>query len=108
MRGHLRWRIVPTSRLNKDEPSIWRGPSQDAWGAFTSPATLLIGVALRLLALHLQAHAVNLLRFNSQALKQLFTGLLIATKPTEPGAIGMLLAAVDAKSHDAPSDDWCR
>jgi len=58
---------------------------------------------LWLLRLHLKAHAVDLLRFNSQPLKELLTGLLVAAETTESSTIGMLLAAVDAESHDAPS-----
>jgi hypothetical protein len=64
---------------------------------------LLVGVALGLLCLHLKAHAVDLLRFNSEALKELFTGLLVAAETTEASAVRVLLAAVDAESHDAPS-----
>ena len=84
-------------------------PSQGAWGAFASPAALLVGVALLgLLRLHLQPHAVNLLGLNSEALEELFAGLLVATETTETGAIGVLLAAIDAESHGAPSFSSCR
>lgn len=104
MRGLLRWRIVQDSRLNKGGAEALRALSQGAWGAFWSPAALLIGVALWLLGLHLEPHAVDLLCFNAQALKQLFARLLVATKSAESGPIGMLLAAVDAESHGCPSN----
>ena len=52
-----------------------------------------------MLGLHLEAHGVDLLGLNSQALEELFTGLLIAAKATETGPIGVLLTAVDAESH---------
>ena len=76
----------------------WPGAS----AACRSPTTLLVGVALRLLGLHLEAHRVNLLSLNSQALEELFTGLLVTTESAETGPIGVLLPAVDAESH-APS-----
>jgi len=73
-------------------------------GAFASPTALLVGVALLgLLGLHLQSHAVNLLSLDSKPLQELLTGLLVAAESAETGAIGMLLAAVDAESHGAPS-----
>ena len=50
-----------------------------------------------LLRLHLQPHAVNLLGLNSEALEELFAGLLVATETTETGAIRVLLAAIDAE-----------
>lgn len=78
-------------------------PWPNAWGAFTSPTSLLVGVALRLLALHLESHAVDLLGLDAEPLKQLFTWLLVAAKPAESGSIRMLLAAVDAESHGTPS-----
>jgi hypothetical protein len=52
----------------------------------------------------LEPHAVDLLCFNAQALKQLFARLLVATESAESGPIGMLLAAVDAESHGCPSN----
>ena len=73
------------------------------WGAFRSPASLLIRVSLRLLRLHLQTNAMNLLGLDAEALEQLFSRLLVATETTEASAIRMLLAAVDAESHVAPS-----
>jgi len=73
-------------------------------GAFASPAALLVGVALLgLLRLHLHPHAVNLLGFDSEALQELLTRLLIAAETTEAGSVGVLLTAVDAESHGAPS-----
>jgi len=73
-------------------------------GAFASPTALLVGVALLgLLGLHLQSHAVNLLCLNPKPLQELFTGLLVATESAETGSVGVLLAAVDAKSHASPS-----
>jgi len=84
--------------------STWTARWPSALGAFASPAALLVIIALRgLLRLHLQTHAVNLLRLNSQALQQLLTWLLIAAEATEASPIGVLLAAVDAESHGAPS-----
>jgi len=71
--------------------------------ACRSPTTLLVGVALGLLGLHLEAHGVNLLGLNPQALEELFTGLLVAAEATETGPIRVLLPAVDAESHGSSS-----
>ena len=56
-----------------------------------------------MLGLHLEAHGVNLLGLNPQALEELFTGLLVATETAETGPIGVLLPAVDAESHASSS-----
>jgi hypothetical protein len=68
-----------------------------------SPAALLIGVAGGLLLLHLQPHRMDLLGFHAEALKQRFTGLLVAAEPAETCTVRVLLAAVDAESHGVPS-----
>jgi hypothetical protein len=68
-----------------------------------SPAALLIGVAGLLLLLHLQPHGVNLLGFHPKALEQGLAGLLVAAEATEACTVGVLLAAIDAESHGAPS-----
>jgi|TARA_A200000159_G_C7249827_1_gene308257 hypothetical protein len=64
---------------------------------------LLVGIALWLLRLHLHPHGLDLLRFNSQPLKELLARLLIAAESAKAGAVVELLAAVDAESHVAPS-----
>ena len=88
-----------------DAVAVSRGSSPGASGAFASPATLLVGIALLRLGLHLHPHVVDLLGFDPQPLEQLFTGLLVAAEPAESRTVGMLLPAIDAESHDAPSDD---
>ena len=81
--------------------------SPSASGACTSPTALLVGVVLVLLRLHLQAYALDLLRFNSEPLQELFAGLLIAAEPAEARAVRMLLTAVDAEYHVRPSEFCC-
>lgn len=60
-----------------------------------------------LLRLHLQAYALDLLRFNSESLQELFTGLLIAAEPAEARAVRVLLAAINAEYHVRPSGFCC-
>jgi len=99
MRGRLQLRIVPVVRPNRDEAEVLTIEWPSVWGAFASPARLLLILIVLLLCLHLQTHGMNLLCFDAKSLEQRLTGLLVATKPAETGSISVLLSAVDTESH---------